>query len=71
MTDYYSATVLKEGGVFVARCLELGVSSRGETFQDSLGNLKQDILGYLKDGGQTGLGIEDVHVSIMRTEVDL
>ncbi len=65
-----TAFVNKEGGAYVARCPELGVSSRGDTMLDVLARLKEDVHAYLERDGQA-ISPDDVHLSVMRVEVEL
>lgn len=44
-----TAAVWKEGPVFVARCLELGVASQGTTKARAFANLREAVLLYLED----------------------
>jgi predicted RNase H-like HicB family nuclease len=37
----FSATVWREGNLYVSQCLEVDVASQGETEEEALGNLKE------------------------------
>jgi predicted RNase H-like HicB family nuclease len=45
----FSSVVSKEGGWYVATCLELGVTSQGKSVEESLDNLREAIELYLED----------------------
>lgn len=60
----------KEAGKYVARCPELGVSSRADTMLEVLALLKSDVKAYLERGGQT-VSADDIHLAVMRVEVEL
>jgi predicted RNase H-like HicB family nuclease len=49
MRHTFTTTIIKEGGWFVARCVELGVVSQGKTIQDAQENLKEAVELYLED----------------------
>lgn len=44
-----TAAVTKEDTWFVARCLEVEVTSQGETVEESLGNLREALELYFED----------------------
>ena len=71
MPEYYQAVVFKNDVLFMAHCLELGITSNGETFQEALNKLRQDVWAHLKTSGQPDIPFDEVRVSIMRTEVEL
>ena len=43
----FTAAVTKEGEWYVARCLEIEVTSQGDTLENALGNLQEAIELYL------------------------
>jgi predicted RNase H-like HicB family nuclease len=45
----YSAVIVKGQIAYIARCLELGVTSQGKTEKNALKNLKEAIELYLED----------------------
>ncbi len=45
----FTAAVTKEGEWYVARCLEIEVTSQGDTLENALGNLQEAIELYLED----------------------
>jgi len=49
MTYKSTAIIRKEGKWFVARALELGVTSQGRSIEQAKKNLKEAIALYLKD----------------------
>jgi predicted RNase H-like HicB family nuclease len=49
MTRQYFSVVWKEGQYFVARCLNVEVSSFGESHEDALKNLQEALELYLED----------------------
>lgn len=65
-----TAFIEKEGGKYVARCPELGVSSRADTMLEVLEKLREDVLGFLK-AVQPDITPDDIHLSVMRVEVEL
>jgi len=44
-----TSAVTKEGRFFVARCLEVEVTSQGENLDDALANLKEALELYFED----------------------
>jgi predicted RNase H-like HicB family nuclease len=44
-----TASIWKEGRLFVARCIELGVASQGSTRQAAINNLREAVELYLED----------------------
>ncbi len=44
-----TAAVVREGKWYVARCLEVEVTSQGETLEDALANLKEALELYFED----------------------
>jgi predicted RNase H-like HicB family nuclease len=44
-----TAIIQKEGKWFVARSLELGVTSQGKTIEDATDNLREAMMLYLED----------------------
>jgi len=49
MTYKSIAIIKKEGKWFVARALELGITSQGKTIEDAKKNLKEAVVLYLED----------------------
>ncbi len=49
MTYTSTAIIRKEGKWFVARSLELGVTSQGKTIEDAKKNLREAVELYLED----------------------
>jgi predicted RNase H-like HicB family nuclease len=47
-TLHLTAAVIKEGDLYVARCLEVEVTSQGETFEESLANLREALELYFE-----------------------
>ena len=45
----FTAAINKEGKWYVARCLEVEVTSQGETLEKSLANLKEALELYFED----------------------
>ncbi len=64
----FTAAVTHEGDWFVARCLEVEVTSQGETKDEALGNLKEALELYYEDtplpNGTEALFIAKVRVSV-------
>ena len=44
-----TAAITHEGELFVARCLEVDVTSQGQSMDDALSNLKEALGLYLED----------------------
>jgi predicted RNase H-like HicB family nuclease len=44
-----TASIWKEGRLYVARCLELGVASQGASKKEALRNLREAVELYLED----------------------
>ena len=66
-----TAFIQKEGKVYVARCPELGVSSRAETMLEVLDALREDVRAYLQRESQAEVSPDDIRLSVMRVEVEL
>ena len=49
MTYTCSTVIIKEGKWYVARCVELGVTSQGKTIVEAKSNLREAIELYLED----------------------
>jgi predicted RNase H-like HicB family nuclease len=47
----FTAAITQEGDLFVARCLEVEVTSQGLSSEDSLENLKEALGLYFEDEG--------------------
>jgi predicted RNase H-like HicB family nuclease len=45
----FTTAIHKEGGWFVAQCVELGVASQGRTINEAKKNLKEAVELYLDD----------------------
>jgi len=45
----FTAAITQEGDLFVARCLEVEVTSQGESTDDALENLKEALGLYFED----------------------
>ncbi|MCY0899139.1 MAG: type II toxin-antitoxin system HicB family antitoxin [Firmicutes bacterium] len=50
-----TAAITHEGRWFVARCLEVEVTSQGESLDQALANLREALELYFEDGGLTEL----------------
>lgn len=44
-----TAAITHEGDLFVARCLEVDVTSQGDSMEDALANLKEALVLYFED----------------------
>jgi len=49
VTLHLTAAVTREGDWYVARCLEVEVTSQGETIEDALANLTEALELYFED----------------------
>lgn len=48
MSKRYTAILIKEGDWYVARCIELDVTSQGRTIEQAQANLKEAVELYLE-----------------------
>jgi predicted RNase H-like HicB family nuclease len=48
----FTAAITQEGDLFVARCLEVEVTSQGRSADDALENLKEALGLYFEDEGE-------------------
>jgi predicted RNase H-like HicB family nuclease len=48
-TLHMTAAVIREGGLYVARCVEVEVMSQGETFEESVATLREALELYFED----------------------
>ena len=48
MSYTFTSNIIKEGKLFVANCLELGVVSQGKTVEEAQANLYEAVLLYLE-----------------------
>lgn len=51
-----TAAVTHEGDLYVARCLEVEVTSQGETVEEALANLKEALELYFEDAPEPEFG---------------
>ena len=65
-----TAFIQKEEGKYVARCPGLGVSSSADTMLEVLERLRIDVREFLTRDGQD-MPPEEIHLSVMRVEVEL
>ena len=47
VTNTFTASIHKEGDIYVAACIEVGTVSQGESIEEALGNLKEATELYL------------------------
>lgn len=47
-----TAAITHEGELFVARCLEVDVTSQGDSMDEALSNLKEALSLYFEDEGE-------------------
>lgn len=52
-TAHLHATVIRDGRWYVARCLEVEVTSQGETIESALANLQEALELYFEDEPST------------------
>jgi predicted RNase H-like HicB family nuclease len=62
-TFEYTGVVWKEKKGFVSKCPELGVASCGDTFEESVGNLKEAVELYIENAKVLHL-MEDIEESL-------
>lgn len=55
MTYRFSAVITKEDDLYVARCLELGITSQGSDVESARANLREAIELYLETWGSEGM----------------
>lgn len=48
MAKRYNAVIVKEGSRYVARCLEVGVTSQGRTIEEAQHNLREAVELYIE-----------------------
>lgn len=56
MTEIFTFTAMvqkKEGDLYISSCLELNVSSQGETIEDAVSNLKEAVELHIEREGLT------------------
>jgi predicted RNase H-like HicB family nuclease len=63
----YTAVVWKEKEGFVSKCPELGVASCGDTFEESVENLKEAVELYIENAKELNL-MEDIEESLTAKE---
>ena len=69
MTTEFKNIVWKEGQYYVAQCLNIEVSSFGNTKDDALKNLKEAIELYMEDTSVDGMNeIEDPEIFYSQIE---
>ena len=64
-----TAVVTREGKFYVAECLELGVASQGESFDEALANLREAVHLYLKDEDPAALNLPTTAPVVTTIEV--
>jgi predicted RNase H-like HicB family nuclease len=52
MTKHYTAIITKEDSWYVARCLDLDVTSQGRTIEEAKANLKEAVDLYIESFGE-------------------
>jgi predicted RNase H-like HicB family nuclease len=55
----FSALITKEDGWYVARCMELDVTSQGKTVEEAKTNLKEAVELYIESFGADSLPVSD------------
>ena len=63
----YTAVVWREREGFVSKCPELGVASCGDTFEESVENLKEAVELYIENAKELNL-MEDIEESLTAKE---
>ncbi|MCL6533587.1 MAG: type II toxin-antitoxin system HicB family antitoxin [Armatimonadetes bacterium] len=48
----YSALIVKEGDWYIARCVELGVTTQGRTLDEARANLREAVELYIESFGE-------------------
>jgi predicted RNase H-like HicB family nuclease len=64
-----TAVVTREGKFHVAECVELGVASQGESFEEALANLREAVHLYLKDEDKAALNLPTTAPIVTTIEV--
>ncbi|NLV26149.1 MAG: type II toxin-antitoxin system HicB family antitoxin [Methanomicrobiales archaeon] len=68
MKRYHLTTLIwEEDGVYISKCMEIGVTSCGDTPSEALENLREAIDLWLKNAEYLGL-LEDIEPSITSSE---
>ncbi len=62
--EVYQSVVYKEGKYYVAQCLNVDVSSFGESDKEALANLQEALELYLEDAPATSVAISVEHPTI-------
>ncbi len=71
MSKRYTAIIIKDGAWYVARCLELDVTSQGHTIEAAQVNLKEAVELYLESFGEDDLPASAEEVMVYPIEVPL
>ena len=66
----FSAIIKKDGDWYVARCIEVDVTSQGKTIEESKANLKEAIELYMESFGEEIPPIEEEQ-DIIYTRMDV
>lgn len=66
-TFEYTAVVWKEEKGYISKCVELGVTSCGDTFEQAVSNLKEAVELYIENAIELNL-IEDTEESLTTKE---
>ena len=69
MSYKLTAVVTREGKFHAAECLELGVASQGESFDEALVNLREAVRLYLKDEDPATLNLPTAAPVVTTIEV--
>jgi predicted RNase H-like HicB family nuclease len=62
--------IYKEEGQFVAHCLNTGVASQGDSYEEAMENIKEAVELYLEDGDGTYVPI-DGEIRIIEQQISL
>ena len=66
----FSALIKKDGDWYVARCMELDVTSQGKTVEEAKGNLKEALELYIESFG-SDIPEAEVDQDVIYTRLDV
>jgi predicted RNase H-like HicB family nuclease len=64
-----TATIRKEGDLYVSQCIEVDVASQGDSVEQALANLREALELYFEDGGEIREPIEPTIIATIEVPV--
>jgi predicted RNase H-like HicB family nuclease len=64
-----TATLRKDGDLYVAQCVEVDVASQGGNVESALANLREALELYFEDGGSIATPIEPTIVATIEVPI--